>query len=152
MADLPTHLYLTVLVRKLAGSTDVSPYFSKYGQRVSRKNGNLDMDECEFVAREADRRALMELLFVDICIFRAISRAEIYCLSQLVKKVFKPMNIDFAFKALWKSAIFRYGRFEFKAVGDSGCSKQTKRRKNARNQGNKLRPDNNIQERTRRHQ
>ena len=28
------------------------------------------------------------------------------------------MNIDFAFEALRKLAIFRYGRFEFKAVGD----------------------------------
>ena len=28
------------------------------------------------------------------------------------------MNIDFVFKALRKLAIFRYGGFEFKAVGD----------------------------------
>ena len=28
--DLPTCPYLTVLVRKMAGSTDVCPYFSKY--------------------------------------------------------------------------------------------------------------------------
>ena len=32
--DLPTRPYFTVLVRKSAGSTDVCPYFSKYGHRV----------------------------------------------------------------------------------------------------------------------
>ena len=34
------------------------------------------------------------------------------------KKFFKPMNMDFAFKALQIIAIFRYGRFEFEAVSD----------------------------------
>ena len=34
------------------------------------------------------------------------------------KKFFEPMNIDFAFEALWKLAVFRYGRFEIKAVSD----------------------------------
>ena len=34
-ADLPSRPYLTVLVRKSAGSMDVRPYFSKYGHRVS---------------------------------------------------------------------------------------------------------------------
>ena len=50
------------------------------------------------------------------------------------------MNIDFAFKALWKVAVFLYGGFEFDAVGDM---KPTKRGKNARNQGSWLWPDNN---------
>ena len=35
--DLPTRPYLPVLVRKSACSTDVYPYLSKYGHRVSRK-------------------------------------------------------------------------------------------------------------------
>ena len=32
------------------------------------------------------------------------------------KKFIKPMNIDFAVKAFWKLAVFRYGRFENEAV------------------------------------
>ena len=35
-AHLPTCPYLTVLVRKSAGSTVVHAYFSKYGQRDSK--------------------------------------------------------------------------------------------------------------------
>ena len=58
-ADLPTRPYLPVLVRKSASSTHVQPYFSKYGHRVSRKYRNRDVNECEFVASEADRRPLM---------------------------------------------------------------------------------------------
>ena len=58
-ADLPTGLYLTMLVRKSVGSTDVHPYFWKCGHRVSRKYGNHDVNEYEFVASEADHRALM---------------------------------------------------------------------------------------------
>ena len=54
-SDLPTRPHLTVLVRKSAGGTDVHPYFSKYGHRVSRKYGNCDVNECKFVAIEADR-------------------------------------------------------------------------------------------------
>ena len=34
-------------------------YFSKYGHRVSRKYGNHDVNECEFIASEGDRRVLM---------------------------------------------------------------------------------------------
>ena len=59
VADLPTRLYLTVLVRESAGSTDVRPYFSKYGYRVSRKYGNRSVNEYEFVASRASGRALM---------------------------------------------------------------------------------------------
>ena len=82
----PTCLYLTVVDRKSAGSTDICPYISKYRPRVSRKYGNHDVNECEFVASEADRRALMELSFVYICIFQAIPRAEVYGWSSLVQK------------------------------------------------------------------
>ena len=38
--------------------------------------------------------------------------------SDWSKQFFKPMNIDFAFKAFRKLASFVYGRFEFDAVGD----------------------------------
>ena len=65
----------------------------------------------------------MDFLFIDICIFQGISWAEIYIRSWLVKKVFRPMNIDFAFKALRKIVIFRYGRFEFEAVSDKWLHK-----------------------------
>ena len=44
MTDLPTHPYLPVLVRKLAGSTEVRPYFLKYGHRVSKKYRNCDVN------------------------------------------------------------------------------------------------------------
>ena len=47
--------YLTVFLRKSPGSMDVSTYFSKYGQRVSGKYGNHDMNDCEFVASKVDR-------------------------------------------------------------------------------------------------
>ena len=57
--DLPTRPYLTVLIRKSASSMDERQYFSKYGSRLFRKHGNCYMNECEFVAREADRRVLM---------------------------------------------------------------------------------------------
>ena len=50
--ELPTHPYLTV--RKLAGSTDVCVYFSKYGQIFSKKYGN-HVNECEFIASKVDR-------------------------------------------------------------------------------------------------
>ena len=53
-ADLPTCLYLTVFVQKLAHSTDVRAYLSEYRQRVSRKCGNLKVNECQFVASEVD--------------------------------------------------------------------------------------------------
>ena len=55
VADLPTRPYLAVLVLKSAGSMDVSTYFSKYGQRVSRKYRNRDMNEGEFVASKVHR-------------------------------------------------------------------------------------------------
>ena len=65
--------------------------------------------------------SVIELLFMDICIFQAISGAEVYGWTWLVKKVLKP--IDFALEALQKLAIFQYGRFEFEAVGDKWLHK-----------------------------
>ena len=37
------------------------------------------LDECSFVASDVEYLASMELLFVDIYIFQAISGAEMYC-------------------------------------------------------------------------
>ena len=45
VSDLPTRLYLT-------GSTDEWAYFLKYGQRVSKKDGNRDVNKCKFVANK----------------------------------------------------------------------------------------------------
>ena len=45
VADLPTCLYLPVLVGKSAGSTEVRPNFSKYRHRVSRKYRNRDVND-----------------------------------------------------------------------------------------------------------
>ena len=67
---------------------------------------------------EVDHWALMDLLFIDICIFQAISELRYTAGPDWSKKLFQPININFAFEALWKLAIFRYGRFEFKAVSD----------------------------------
>ena len=53
--DLPTHPYFTTLVRKSVSSMDVQAYFSKYGQRVSRKYGNCDVNKCQFVFSEVNR-------------------------------------------------------------------------------------------------
>ena len=41
ITDLPTRPYL---VWKSARHTDVRPYFSKYGRKVSRKYGNCDVN------------------------------------------------------------------------------------------------------------
>ena len=76
--------YPSIFVWKSAGSTDVRAYFSKYGQRVSRKYGKYSWS--------------IQWVLIG-------------------QKVFKTLNIDFAFKALWKLAIFRYCGFEFEAVG-----------------------------------
>ena len=65
---------------------DVCAYFSKYGQRVSREYKKCDVNEYEFIPSEVDRW-VVELSFFDICIFQAISGAEAYGWSWLVKKV-----------------------------------------------------------------
>ena len=60
---------------------------------------------------------------------------------------FKPhpgLNIDFAFKALQKLAIFRYGGYESEAVSDKWLYETKEEEGESRNQGNKLRPDNNC--------
>ena len=62
---------------------------------------------------------------------QAFSWADLYGISDWSRKLFKPMNIDFAFKALGKLAIFiYYGGFEFDTVDGK---KLMKSRKNAGN-------------------
>ena len=48
--DMLTCLYLPVLERKLASSTEVRPYFSKYGHRVSRKYRNRNMNDASLLS------------------------------------------------------------------------------------------------------
>ena len=54
--DLPTHPYLPVLVRISAGSTSI---FLKIRTQCFQKVQKSRHEQCEFVAREADHRALM---------------------------------------------------------------------------------------------
>ena len=83
-------------VWKWAGSSDERPYVSKHGHRVSRKYGNRDVNECEFVVREADRKALTgsyrSLTFAYFKPFPGLK----FTASDWSKKFVKPMNIDFA--------------------------------------------------------
>ena len=96
--ELP-FLYLTVLVRKLAGSMDVRLYFSKYGHRASRKYANHDVNECEFVASEVSRRALMGSYRSLTCAyFKSFPGMKYTACPDWSKKFVKPMNIDFASK------------------------------------------------------
>ena len=98
-ADLPARPYLAVLVRKLAGSTDVRPYFSKYRHRVSRKYGNCDVNECKFVASQADGRALMgSYRSLTLAYFKSFPRLKYTASPDWSKKFVKPMDVDFASK------------------------------------------------------
>ena len=110
--DLPTCRYLTVLVRKSVGSTDVCPYFSKYRHRVSRKYGNWDMNKCKLVASEVGRRELMGS-------YRSLTFAYFKPFPGLRSNKFvKPVNIDFASKLYGSLPSSYYGGFELETVGD----------------------------------
>ena len=93
--------------------------------------------------READHRVLME----SYCSLTFAYSKPFLMLKYMSgpdwsKKFVKPMNIDFASKL--------YGSYPssdmagLKLSVKSGCTKLTKRRKNAQNQENNLRPDNNC--------
>ena len=72
---LPVHIWWYLYRNLPAIWMYTCAYFLKYGQRVSRKYENRDVNKRESVASKGDHWALMELLFVDICMFQAISRA-----------------------------------------------------------------------------
>ena len=119
------HVYPSVCMR----------IFLKIWTKIPGKYMNHNVNECELVASEVNRLGFVELLFVDVCIWCAhhlkpFPRLNCRASSAWSKQFFKLMNIDFAFKAFRKFAIFKYGGFEFDAVGGT---KLTKRRKNARN-------------------
>ena len=99
LADLLTHPYLLILVWKLAGSTDVRPYFSKYGHRASRKYRKCDMNKCEFVSSEANRRALMgSYCSLTFAYFKPFQGLKYMAGPDGSKQFVIPMNIDFASK------------------------------------------------------
>ena len=104
ITDLPIHPYLTVLVQKWAGSTDVCPYFSKCRHWVSRKYVNCDVNECEFVASEVDRRAIMgsycSLIFA---YFKPFLELKYTVSPDWSKKFVKPVNFGFASHRLKRS-------------------------------------------------
>ena len=104
------------------------------------------MNKFGFVASEIDCRALMELSFVDICIwcvhhFKPFPELNGTVGPDWSKKCSKPMNISFAFEPLPRLALFIYGRFEFDAVSGT---KPTKKRKTARNHQNCSRKNGSV--------
>ena len=110
---------MTVLVRKLAGSTDVRSYFSKYGHSVSRKYGNRDENECEVVASKADHRVLMgSCCLLTFAYFKPFPGLKYTAGPDWPNKIVKPMKIDFALKLYGSSPTSYYGGFEFEAFGN----------------------------------
>ena len=78
---------------------DVCPYSSKYGHRVSRKYGNHNVNECESIASEADRRTLMgSYRSLTFAYFKSFLGLKYTAGPDWSKKFGKPMNIDFALK------------------------------------------------------
>ena len=108
------------------------PYFSKYGHRVSRKYGNRDVNKCEFVASEADGRALIGSyhLWTFAC-FKPFPGLKYTAGCDWSKKFVKPMNIDFASKLYRSYASSYMAGLNSKLPVISSCTKPTKRRKNA---------------------
>ena len=78
---------------------DVCPYFSKYRHSVSRKYGNRDGNECEFIACEADYRVLMaSYRSLTFAYFKPFPGLKYMGGPDWSKKFVRPMNIDFASK------------------------------------------------------
>ena len=99
MSDLPMRPYLTVLVWKSAGSTDVRLFLSKYGHRVSRKYGNRDVNKCEFVASEANRKVLMgSYRSLTFAYFKPFPGLKYVAGPDWSKKFVNLMNINFTSK------------------------------------------------------
>ena len=99
LSDLPTWLYLPVLVQKSAGSTEARPYFAKYGHRVSRKYGNRDMNDGSLLPAKHDRRPLMGSYHsLTFAYFKSFPGLKYMAGPDWSKQFVKPMNIDFASK------------------------------------------------------
>ena len=105
-------------MRKSACCTDVCTYLSKYRQRVCRIYGNCDVNKYEFVAIKVSRWALLGVIVHWHLLILHFLGLKYTASPDWSKDLFKPVNIDFTFKALRKLAVFRYGGFEFETVSD----------------------------------
>ena len=117
------------------------PVFLKIQTHSFQKVWKWRHERCEFVASEADRRALMgSYRSLTFAYFKPFSGLKYTACPDWSKKFVKPMNIDFASKLYGSWPFSDMAGLKLSAI--SGCMKPTKRRKNPRNQGNKLRPNN----------
>ena len=74
-------------------------YISQNTDIVSRKYGNRDMNKCEFIASEVDRRALIgSYRSLTFAYFKPFPGLKYTAGPDWSKKFVKPMNIDFASK------------------------------------------------------
>ena len=108
VADLPTCPYLTIFVWKSAGSMDICTYFSKYRQSFQKVQKLL----CKMSVSSLPGKLIVEhrwsYRWLTFAHFKPFLGLKYTAGPDWSKKLFKPMNIDFAFKALQKLAIFRY--------------------------------------------
>ena len=82
-------------------------------RRCSRKYGNHAVNECKFASKIERWWSYCSWTFA---YFKLFPWRKYTAGPDWSKKFVKPMNIDFAFKAWRKSAIFTYGGFVNKAV------------------------------------
>ena len=74
-------------------------HISQNTDTVSRKYGYRNVNKCEFVASEADRRALMESCHsLTFAYIKSFPGQKYTSGPDWSKKFVKPMNIDFASK------------------------------------------------------
>ena len=123
---------LTVLVRKFVGSTDIRLFFSKY-KRVSRKYRNRGVHKCEFAL---PTNLIFKSWWRHLCIlkhFRGWNYGQKSLLYQWTSTLHSKL-----YGSKWSSDMVG---LKSQPV-TSGCTR-LKKRKNARNQENNLRSDNN---------
>ena len=98
------------------------------------------MNKCEFVASEADHRALVgSYRLLTFAYFKLFMGLKFSAGPHWSKKVCETNELGLCIENLQKLANSLYGGFEFEAVG--GCTKPTKKRKNAETKETLL-PDN----------
>ena len=116
-----------------------TPVFLKIQTQSFQKVRKSQRERCKFVASEADCSALMgSYRLLTFAYFKPFPGLKYMAGPDWSKRFVKPMNIN-CIKTLQKLAIFLYmAGLNSKLLVISGCTKPTKRRKNARNQGNKL--------------
>ena len=97
-ADLPTRPYLPVLVRKSAGSMEVRLYFSKYGNRVSRKYGNRDVNDASLLPAKPILALMGSYHSLTFVYFKPFPGLKYKAGPDWSEKFVKPVNISFASK------------------------------------------------------